>query len=152
MQNTFSQSGNDSKWFFKKSFFRIGMWHSRPPRDPSPLHGKYHLKFPFWLSAPLPYCASGRFCAYVCAFLSQKNMEGGGFVFVNINQISWESIVKKLKIISTVHPSIIETSYMFWCTSKYFFLSYKRSTLFCTSIVMSFVICRLWLKASWTMI
>ena len=31
MQNTFSQSGNDSKWFLKKSFFKIGMWHSRPP-------------------------------------------------------------------------------------------------------------------------
>ena len=30
------------------------MWHSRPPRDP-PLHGKYHLKFPFWLLAYLPY-------------------------------------------------------------------------------------------------
>ena len=27
MQNTFSQSGNDSKWFLKKSFFKIGMWH-----------------------------------------------------------------------------------------------------------------------------
>ena len=27
----FSQSGNNSKWFFKKSFFRIGMWNSRPP-------------------------------------------------------------------------------------------------------------------------
>ena len=23
------------------------MWHSRPPRDPPPLHGKCHLKFPF---------------------------------------------------------------------------------------------------------
>ena len=31
MQNTFSQSGNDSKWFPKKSFFRISMWNSRPP-------------------------------------------------------------------------------------------------------------------------
>ena len=31
------------------------MWHSRPPRDPpTPLHGKCHLKFPFWLSAPVP--------------------------------------------------------------------------------------------------
>ena len=49
MQNTFSQSGNDSKWFSKKSFFRIGMWNPRPP----PLHGKIHLKFPFWLFAPL---------------------------------------------------------------------------------------------------
>ena len=39
MQNTFSQSGNDSKWFLKKSFFRISMCN--------PLHGKIHLKFPF---------------------------------------------------------------------------------------------------------
>ena len=31
MQNTFSQSGNDSICFLKKSFFRIGMWNSRPP-------------------------------------------------------------------------------------------------------------------------
>ena len=42
--------------FLKKSFFRIGMWHSRPPRDPPPpLHGKCHLKFPFWLFEPFPY-------------------------------------------------------------------------------------------------
>ena len=31
------------------------MWHSRPPGDPPPLHGKCHLKFPFWFSAPFPY-------------------------------------------------------------------------------------------------
>ena len=37
------------------------MWHSRPPWDPSPLHGKYHLKFPFWLSAHLPNCQSDHF-------------------------------------------------------------------------------------------
>ena len=54
MQNTFSQSGNDSKWFLKKSFFKIGKWHSRPPRDPPPLHGKCHLKFPFWFFEPFP--------------------------------------------------------------------------------------------------
>ena len=28
------------------------MWHSRPPRDPTPLHGKCHLKFPFWFLTP----------------------------------------------------------------------------------------------------
>ena len=50
MQNTFSQSGNDSKWLFKKSFFRIRMWNSRPPL----LHEKIHLKFPFWLFDYLP--------------------------------------------------------------------------------------------------
>ena len=27
------------------------MWHSRPP----PLHGEYHLKFPFWFFQPFPY-------------------------------------------------------------------------------------------------
>ena len=42
----------------------------------------------------------------VCFPVTSKNMEGGGFVFVNINQISWESIVKKLKIISTVQMFI----------------------------------------------
>ena len=30
------------------------MWHSRPPRDPPPLHGKCHLKFPFWFFDYLP--------------------------------------------------------------------------------------------------
>ena len=37
--------------FQKKSFFRIGMWNSRPP---PPLQGKKHLKFPFWLCEYLP--------------------------------------------------------------------------------------------------
>ena len=44
MQNTFSQSGNDSKWFLKKSFFKIGMCHSRPPRDP-PCFGRRTISF-----------------------------------------------------------------------------------------------------------
>ena len=47
MQNTFLQSGNDSKWFSKKSFFRIGMWHLRPPRDPPPFMAKTILNFHF---------------------------------------------------------------------------------------------------------
>ena len=45
MQNKFSQPGNDSTCILEKSFFRIGMWNSGPP---PPLHGKKHLKFPFW--------------------------------------------------------------------------------------------------------
>ena len=44
MQNTFSQSGNDFKWFSKKSFFRIGMWNSRPP---PPFMEKKLLNFHF---------------------------------------------------------------------------------------------------------
>ena len=47
MQNTFSQSGNDSKWFLKKSFFKIGKWHSRPPRDPPPFMANAILNFHF---------------------------------------------------------------------------------------------------------
>ena len=47
MQNTFSQSGNDSKWFLKKSFFKIGMWHSRTPRDPPPFMANAILNFHF---------------------------------------------------------------------------------------------------------
>ena len=35
---------------FRKTFFRIGMWNSRPP----PLHGKKHLKILFWLLDYLP--------------------------------------------------------------------------------------------------
>ena len=51
MQNTFSQSGNDSKWFLKKSFFKIGMWHSRPPRDPPPpfmANAILNFHFDYW--------------------------------------------------------------------------------------------------------
>ena len=56
MQNTFSQSGNDSKWFLKKSIFQnryVAL--ETPSRPPLPLHGKNHLKFPFWLFDNLPY-------------------------------------------------------------------------------------------------
>ena len=52
VQNTFWQSGNDSKCFFYKKTFlkRKGM----ACETPTPLHGKCHLKFPFWLLAHLP--------------------------------------------------------------------------------------------------
>ena len=32
---------------FKKSFFRIGVWHSRPPRDPPPFMANTVLNFHF---------------------------------------------------------------------------------------------------------
>ena len=44
MQNMFSQPGNDSKCFLKKSFFRIRMWNSRPPHH---LTEKSMLNFHF---------------------------------------------------------------------------------------------------------
>ena len=70
----FWQSGIDSKWFLKKSFFKIGMWHSRPPRDPPSLHGKCHLKFPFCLFAHFPnkllyLCFCHRSCGFVYVFV-----------------------------------------------------------------------------------
>ena len=52
MKNTFSQSGNDSKWFLKKSFFKIGKWHSRPPRDPPPFMANAILNFHFDFLTP----------------------------------------------------------------------------------------------------
>ena len=48
MQNTFSQSGNDSKCFFKKIIFQ-NRYVELPP-----LHGKSHLKFPFRFFEPFP--------------------------------------------------------------------------------------------------
>ena len=49
MQNTFSQSGNDSKWFLTKIIFQNRYVALETP----PLHGKCHLKFPFLFSAHL---------------------------------------------------------------------------------------------------
>ena len=55
MQNTFSQSGNDSKWFLTKIIFQNRYVALETPWRTPPLHGKCHLKFPFWFSAHLPY-------------------------------------------------------------------------------------------------
>ena len=54
MQNTFSQSGNDSKWFLTKIIFQNSLMANETPSRPPPLHGKCHLKFPFWLLAHFP--------------------------------------------------------------------------------------------------
>ena len=92
MQNTFSQSGNDSKWFSKKSFFRIGMWKSRPP----PLHGKKHLKFPFWLFDYPPYSASTRlgYCLLqVQALLDVQHCWDSDFSHSNI----WSKLQRTLE-------------------------------------------------------
>ena len=51
MQNTFSQSGNDSKWFLIKIIFQnryVALeTPSRPPRDPPPFMANAILNFPF---------------------------------------------------------------------------------------------------------
>ena len=55
MQNTFSQSGNDSKWFLTKIIFQnryVAL--ETPSRPPPSLHGKCHLKFPFWFFDSVP--------------------------------------------------------------------------------------------------
>ena len=73
MQNTFPKSGNDSKWFSKKSFFRIGMWNSSPP----PFMEKNHLKFPFWLFESLPkqFCLRGGFDVPYSRFFHERSIQ-----------------------------------------------------------------------------
>ena len=44
MQNTISQSGNDSKWFLKKIIFQNRYVELETP---PPFMEKKHLKFPF---------------------------------------------------------------------------------------------------------
>ena len=83
MQNTFSQSGNDSKWFLKKSFFKIGKWHSRPPRDPPLFMANAILNFHFDFLTPslkalteseekwcALHCAAAH-CFYCCCILTE---------------------------------------------------------------------------------
>ena len=55
MQNTFSQLGNDSKWFLKKSFFKIGMWHSRPP--PFMANAILNFHFDYWHTSLIHHTA-----------------------------------------------------------------------------------------------
>ena len=43
---------------FKKIIFQNRYVALETPSRPPPLHGKYHLKFPFWLSTHLPYILS----------------------------------------------------------------------------------------------
>ena len=40
---------------FKKIIFQKSLMANETPSRPPPLHGKCHLKFPFWFSAYLPY-------------------------------------------------------------------------------------------------
>ena len=54
VQNTFSQSGNDSKWFLTKIIFQNRYVALETPSRPTPLHGKCHLKFPFWFFESVP--------------------------------------------------------------------------------------------------
>ena len=39
---------------FKKIIFQNSLMANETPSRPPPLHGKCHLKFPFWFSAPFP--------------------------------------------------------------------------------------------------
>ena len=40
---------------FKKIIFQNSLMANETPSRPPPLHGKCHLKFPFWFFAPFPY-------------------------------------------------------------------------------------------------
>ena len=60
------------------------MWHSRPPRDPPPLHGKNYLKFPFWLFDTLPYTIAGKSCL-VFRIINYWNV----FKIHSIQELQW---------------------------------------------------------------
>ena len=97
----FSQSGNDSKWFLKKSFFKIGMWHSRPPRDPPPpFMGNTILNFHFDYWHPsLRYLDGGQLVHYV-----------GNYIETTISNQSWvpkawsETLRAPQNIPARLHP------------------------------------------------
>ena len=92
------------------------MWHSRPP----PLHGKCHLKFPFWLLAPLPNLFSRKYYPYpVIAFPLQRPMIFKGLVFHQIQrqlchkkrsslQASTQSMSSQIFTIETIVNSSVE--------------------------------------------
>ena len=52
---------------FKKIIFQNSLMANETPSRPPPLHGKCHLKFPFWFSAPFPNMS------YVGDFLPQMS-------------------------------------------------------------------------------
>ena len=60
------------------------MRHSRPPRDPPSLHGKNHLKFPFWLFDTLPYTIAGKSCL-VFRIINYWNV----FKIHSIQELQW---------------------------------------------------------------
>ena len=60
------------------------MSHSRPPRDPPSLHGKNHLKFPFWLFDTLPYTIAGKSCL-VFRIINYWNV----FKIHSIQELQW---------------------------------------------------------------
>ena len=65
---------------FKKIIFQNGyVALETPSRPPHPLHGKYHFKFPFWLSAPVPNVESLRWsccCRFFrwCGFVEAETL------------------------------------------------------------------------------
>ena len=64
---------------FKKIIFQNRYVALETPSRLPPLHGKYHLKFPFWLLAPFPYLSLSLYliscdnCDYVVWFLIKSS-------------------------------------------------------------------------------
>ena len=58
-----------------------------PSRPPAPLHGKYHLKFPFWLSAPLPYHQTNKYLKLLQSSPSPLTLWGLERIELNLLQI-----------------------------------------------------------------
>ena len=93
----FSQSGNDSKCFFKKSFFRICMWNSR---DPPPFMEKSILDFNFdYLNPSLRCC-----CWWVAN------------VFLAFNVLIWTEQMAEYKNFQTKRRNSPQKTICLFCT------------------------------------
>ena len=87
------------------------MWHSRPPRDP-PLHGKCHLKFPFWFFDYLPnpemHCSLGNvFTQPSQGHIISYLMTNGCLCYVPISEPDISNLPRYLKktVIKAHFPS-----------------------------------------------
>ena len=75
---------------FKKIIFQNSLMANETPSRPPPLHGKFHLKFPFWFSAPFPYPTRWpSYCSLVSSAMYLKTVKGswGRWVFFRLKSL-----------------------------------------------------------------
>ena len=134
MQNTFSQSGNGSKWFSTKIIFQNRYVALETPPRPPPLHGKCHLKFPFWFfeSVPNPHF---RQKVQVGQTARLRKFSGWQSGWLKWREDQEERVVENNLYIPlslfSLHVGIIQDSqFCAKITSKYFAWMRKRKRVF----------------------
>ena len=111
MQNTFSQSGNDSKWFLIKIIFQNRYVALETGLDPPPLHGKCPLKFPFWFSAPFPNVISDTCISHLKWTESPRSLwnfflKKCGLIWQKFSRVKIYNLkkIKSIHFLSNGHP------------------------------------------------